>query len=191
MQRINSKTLAHMALLPILEEARCVVDATAGNGHDTVFLATQTSPDCKVYAFDIQEDAIASTRRLVQEENVCDKVTLVTDSHANIDRYITEPIDVAMFNLGYLPSGDHSLTTDADSTTEAVEKLLPMLSVGGMISIVSYSGHEAGSREQIRIKELLENLPVRYYTVSAVRMINHKSTAPMLFLIEKVRGDNQ
>lgn len=191
MQRINSKTLAHMALLTILKEVRCVVDATAGNGHDTVFLATQTSPDCKVYAFDIQEDAIASTRRLVQEENVCDKVTLVTDSHANIDRYITEPIDVAMFNLGYLPSGDHSLTTKADSTAEAIGKLLPMLSVGGMISIVSYSGHEAGNREQMRIEELLENLPVRYYTVSAVRMINHKATAPMLFLIEKVRGDNQ
>lgn len=191
MQRINSKTLAHTVLMPILSSAQCVVDATAGNGHDTVFLAEHSPADCKVYAFDIQQDALDATRRLAEEVGVCDKVTLLLDSHANVDRYIAGEIDAAMFNLGYLPSGDHSLTTCADSTLAAIERIAERLAVGGMISIVSYSGHESGATEQERLWQELRRLPVRYYTVSAFRMINHKETAPMLFLVEKVRGDKR
>lgn len=190
MQRINSKTLAHTLLLPILASAKCVVDATAGNGHDTVFLAANSADDCAVYAFDIQQDALDSTRRLAEETGVMDKVRLVLDSHANIDEHITDEIDAAMFNLGYLPSGDHSVTTQADSTMEAICKMARKLSVGGMITVVSYSGHESGALEQERLFAELTALPVRYYTVSAFRMINHKETAPMLFLIEKVRCEN-
>lgn len=190
MQRINSKTLAHTVLLPILASAQCVVDATAGNGHDTVFLAENTADDCVVYAFDIQQDALDSTHRLAVDAGVCDKVHLVLGSHANVDAHIAGEIDAAMFNLGYLPSGDHSVTTQADSTMEAIRKMASKLSVGGMITIVSYSGHESGAKEQERLFDELAALPVRYYTVSTFRMINHKETAPMLFLIEKVRCEN-
>lgn len=191
MQRINSKTMAHMTMLPILPEARCVVDATAGNGHDTVFLAENSHPDCRVYAFDIQQEALDSTKSLATEAGVMDKIELVLDSHANVERYIDGEIDVAMFNLGYLPNGDHTLTTSVDSTMEAIRKMTERLSVGGVISIVSYSGHEAGAVEQDMLWHELQALPVRYYTVSAFRMINHKKTAPMLFLIEKVRGEKR
>lgn len=191
MQRINSKTLAHTVLMPILAQARCVVDATAGNGHDTVFLAEHTPTQCEVYAFDVQQDALDATRRLAEEVGVFDKVTLVLDSHANVDRYVKGEIEAAMFNLGYLPSGDHSLTTCADSTMEAIGKIAERLAVGGMISVVSYSGHETGAQEQERLWQELTKMPVRQYTVSAFRMINHKETAPMLFLIEKVRGEKR
>lgn len=191
MQKINSKTMAHMVLTPILSTARCVVDATAGNGHDTVFLATHTPADCRVYAFDVQQDALDSTLRLTEEVGVADKVESVLDSHANIDRYIKGEIDAAMFNLGYLPSGDHSLTTCADTTMAAIDKIVRRLSVGGAVTIVSYSGHEAGAAEQKRLWQELRQLPVRYYTVSAFQMINHKETAPMLFLIERVRGEKR
>lgn len=191
MQRINSKTMAHMMILPILPEARCVVDATAGNGHDTVFLAENSHPDCRVYAFDIQQKALDSTKSLATEAGVVDKVELVLDSHANVEHYIDGEIDVAMFNLGYLPSGDHSLTTSVDSTMEAIRKMIERLSVGGVISIVSYSGHEAGAVEQDMLWQELRALPVRYYTVSTFRMMNHKKTAPMLFVIEKVRGEKR
>ena len=191
MQRINSKTLAHTVLLPILSSAKCVVDATAGNGHDTVFLAEHSSDDCAVYAFDIQQDALDSAKRLVDEKGVAKKVHLVLDSHENVEAHIAGEIDAAMFNLGYLPTGDHLITTQADSTMKAIMTMVRKLSVGGMVTIVSYSGHEAGAKEQTRLFEELVRLPVRYYTVSSFRMINHKETAPMLFLIEKVRCENR
>ncbi|MBQ8682223.1 MAG: class I SAM-dependent methyltransferase [Selenomonadales bacterium] len=187
MQRINSKTLAHTVLLPILAAAKCVVDATAGNGHDTVFLAEHSTSDCSVYAFDIQQDALDATKRLAEERGTAEKVRLIHDSHANVDAYIDGKIDAAMFNLGYLPSGDHTVTTEADSTIEAIRTIARKLSVGGMITVVSYSGHESGAHEQERLLAELSAFPVSCYTVSTFRMINHKETAPMLFLIEKVR----
>lgn len=191
MQRINSKTLAHLMLMPILGSAKRIVDATAGNGHDTVFLAEHSSDDCVVYAFDIQQDALDSAKRLAEERGVAEKVRLVLDSHENVESHITDEIDAAMFNLGYLPTGDHQITTQADSTMKAILTMVRKLSVGGMVTVVSYSGHAAGAKEQERLFAELSELPVRYYTVSSFRMINHKDTAPMLFVIEKVRCENR
>ncbi len=189
MQRINSKTLAQTVLLPILGSAKCVVDATAGNGHDTVFLAQHTSSDAAVWAFDIQRQALDEAAKNAAEAGCAEKVHFVQASHSTVGEHISEPIDAAMFNLGYLPGASHAVTTVSESTREAIAAIMRQLRVGGMITVVSYSGHEEGKQEQDDLFRWFKEFPVSVYTVSSFRMINHKETAPMLFLIEKVRDD--
>lgn len=48
--------LSHDFLAEVIDKEAITLDATMGNGNDTVFLAKSSK---KVYAFDIQEEAIA------------------------------------------------------------------------------------------------------------------------------------
>jgi 16S rRNA C1402 N4-methylase RsmH len=189
MQTLNAVKLAQQLLRNKINKAQCVVDATAGNGKDTLFLAKNSSNDTVIWSFDIQETAIIKTSQLLSKHNLSDKVKLIVDSHVNIDRYITEEIDVAMFNLGYLPNADHRITTEDQSTVVALRKILGLLSTGGMISVVAYSGHQEGQREQKSVQELFTSLPSELFTVGCWSMINHNNNPPILYVVEKTRGE--
>jgi hypothetical protein len=189
MQTLNAVKLAQGLLLEKVTKAQCTVDATAGNGKDTLFLAKNSSKDAVVWSFDIQEAAMIATRQLLSNHNLSDKVKLVVDSHANIDCYITGQIDVVMFNLGYLPNADHSITTQEQSTIAALHKILGLLSIGGMITLVAYSGHQKGYWEQRAVQELFTSLPAELFTVGCWSMINHSNNPPILYVVEKTRGE--
>jgi SAM-dependent methyltransferase len=189
MQTLNAIKLAQRLLLDKVNNAQRVVDATAGNGKDTLFLAKNSSKDAAVWSFDIQEIAILKTKQLLSHHKLNDKVELIVDSHANIDCYITEPIDVAMFNLGYLPNADHKITTEDQSTITALHKILGLLSTGGMITLVAYSGHQKGYWEQKAVQELFTSLPSELFTVGCWSMINHSNNPPILYVVEKTRGE--
>lgn len=118
------------------------IDGTAGNGHDTHFLAGLTGATGKVFAFDIQEEAIQATRARIHE---FEQVELIHDSHDKIKDYVSQPIAAAVFNLGYLPKGDHRIITKAKSTLAALEQCLMLLKLKGVLLVVVYSGHEGGS----------------------------------------------
>jgi len=120
-----------------------VIDATCGNGHDTLFLA-KCVPDGFVYAIDIQEDAIAQTKkRVIDYKNS----SFFKQSHENFPK-IESPIDLIVYNLGYLPGSDKSLTTLYESTKKSLQKALNLLSKRGVISIMLYPGHLEGFREK-------------------------------------------
>lgn len=159
-----------------------VIDATAGNGHDTHFLAELTGPEGKVFSFDIQAEAIRATRERIKDFN---HVELLQDSHANLNQYVNETISAAVFNLGYLPKGDHSIITKAKSTIEAIGHCLELLKEKGLVLIVIYSGHEGGSEERDAVMDFVGQLPQSSFDVLQYGFINQKHSPPFLVGIEK------
>jgi ubiquinone/menaquinone biosynthesis C-methylase UbiE len=189
MQTFSAVKMAHKLLINKLNTAKCVVDATAGNGNDTLFLAKNSSDDAVIWAFDIQQVAISNTTQLLATHNLSNKVSLVVDSHTNVALYINKQIDIAMFNLGYLPKSEHTIATEDYSTIMALQEFLRLLSVGGVISIVAYPGHEKGYYEQQSVQEFLKSLPAKLFTVGCWSMINHVNHSPILYVVEKVRSE--
>lgn len=164
-----------------LTESSITVDMTMGNGNDTLFLA-KNSKFC--FAFDIQEQAIQSTKNLLNKEQI-DNVKLILDSHSNIDKYITDEVDCIMFNLGYLPGGDQSITTNVDSTLVAIDKSLTLLKKKGLVSITLYPGHDEGAKEAQIITDKLNDLSSKEYNVLLYKMMN-KDKSPFNIFIEKL-----
>ncbi|MBD8016499.1 class I SAM-dependent methyltransferase [Microbacterium sp. APC 3898] len=175
----------------LLEEAvspgDCVIDGTAGNGHDTLFLAELTGPSGKVFAFDIQQEAIKATSEKVRGYQ---HVELVHDSHAKIQEYVKESVSAAVFNLGYLPKGDHSIITKAQSTLTALQQCLDLLKANGLLLVVVYSGHEGGSDERDAVMEFVSTLPQKSFDVLKYEFINQKHSPPFLLAVEKKKHKN-
>ena len=186
MQLISSAIeVAHSLLRNRLATAQTIVDATAGNGGDTLFLAENSPTTAKIYAFDIQAEALAATKE--HTKRYAAKINCILDSHAAVDAYVGGEIDAAIFNLGYLPGGSHAVTTDKTSTLTAVQKMLEKLSLNGVLIIVAYPGHTAGCMEKQALETYFEDLPMQRFTVGCYKLLNHGLRAPNLYVIEKVR----
>ena len=177
--------IAQLVLKNNLPQAKIVVDATAGNGNDTLFLA-ENAPGAQIYAFDVQPMAIAATKEKTAAYK--ERITYIMDSHANIQKIVPDGIDAAMFNLGYLPGGNHEVTTEARITIEAVEQTVNKLSLNGLLAIVVYPGHPAGAEEEEALGEYIHLLPAEKFTVGCYRLENHVGNGPFVYIIEKVRG---
>lgn len=182
---INGLAIWQSLFLTKLASVRSAVDATAGNGHDTLFLAAHTQPDCRIWALDIQAQALEKTKLHLTEANLQDKVILCRHSHAELLEVIPEAPDCIIFNLGYLPGGDHKLTTHVDTTLPALEQALQLLRPGGWLSVMIYPGHEAGKEERQQILSWASSLERTAASASHWHMLNHQEGAPELLLLEK------
>jgi tRNA G37 N-methylase Trm5 len=158
---------------------KTVVDMTAGNGLDTVFLASKAK---KVYAFDIQSRAINATKQQL-EDNKLQNVTLIQDNHINLDVHIHEPIFGGIYNLGYLPGGDRQIMTTAETTITSVKKLLKILEPNGIVVIVCYEKHNPD--ESLLLHEFLGSLPGKIYDVMEHVLVN-KKLSPYVIQIHKI-----
>jgi 16S rRNA C1402 N4-methylase RsmH len=185
----NAVEAARIFLEPALAQANCVVDATAGNGHDTLFFCEKTQPDCRIVAFDIQSAAINSSAALLQKQGVRERVQLILGDHARLNDYVTGPVQAAVFNLGYLPGQDHRVTTTITSLKPALETLLDLLSPNGRIAIVGYPGHEPGIHELDFLESYLTTLPQSQYVVTRLNFINQKNNPAILYSIGKTGRD--
>lgn len=174
--------LSHAFLAEILDDQSICVDATMGNGNDTLFLAQRAKT---VHAFDIQEQALVKTEARLAEAGLTNAQLHLT-SHAELDHYVTEPIRAAIFNLGYLPSADKSIITQAQSTLTALDKVLTLLEVGGRVSVMIYYGHEGGSEEKDAVLDFVSQLPQTQFTVMQYKPLNQINTPPFLVMIEKL-----
>ncbi|WP_010647239.1 tRNA (mnm(5)s(2)U34)-methyltransferase [Oceanobacillus massiliensis] len=176
---------AHYLLEGSVENGEKVVDATCGNGNDTLFLSRVVGENGHVYAFDIQEQAIANTRKkLISNEKT--NVSLIHDSHENISDYIkNQEIGGAIFNLGYLPNSDKTVITKGGSTVTAVDKILSLLKKDGLIVLVVYHGHAGGKDEKESLLRYLLQLDQKKYTVLRYGFINQKNDPPFILAIQK------
>ena len=173
--------MAHDFLAQVITKDDVVVDATMGNGHDTLFLAKLAK---QVYAFDIQEQALQKTSKRIQEAGLTN-VDLILQGHETVDQFVTE-VKAAIFNLGYLPSADKSIITQPQTTLEALEKLCRMLVKGGRIAIMIYYGHEGGDIERDAVLDFVSQLPQQEYTATIYRTLNQINNPPFLVMIEKL-----
>ena len=146
---------AHRCVAAALRPGDRAVDATAGNGHDTVFLAERVGPRGQVLAVDNQEAAVASTRRRLQAAGIAERVTLCCTGHQRLADSApgdwTGTVRGILFNLGFLPGGDKSRITRPATTLEALETALFLLAPGGRLAVVAYPGHPGGAAEAVAV----------------------------------------
>lgn len=157
------------------------VDMTAGNGNDSLFILDEIKAK-RLVAFDIQNDAEKATRKLLGER---DNFLFILDSHANIDKYIKEKIDLAVYNLGYLPKGDKTITTKYESTLESLKKLLQLLGKNAKVYMTIYPGHDQGRIEASKIEDFIARLPNNKYAIMKISYPNKGTIAPYIVIIEK------
>ena len=179
--------LVQAMLRPSIREGDVVVDATAGNGYDTLFLAECVGARGRVLAFDVQEAALVSARTRVAAAGCDGWVEFHHESHGGLGKYAEEgTVAAVMFNLGYLPGEDHEVTTVADETLAALEVAARVMKSGGMLSVVCYPGHEAGAVEAEAVETWMTGLAAHGWRVAKYGAVGTRRLAP--FLLAGVKG---
>ncbi|WP_117149622.1 class I SAM-dependent methyltransferase [Paraliobacillus zengyii] len=178
----------HELIRHAIQPGESVVDATCGNGNDTVMLSQATGPTGQVYAFDIQSQAIAQTKKKLEKDKISN-VTLIHDGHEHADNYLPKELvgklAGAIFNLGYLPGSDKQVITKPTHTITAIDKLIHYLKPEGIIVCVVYYGHEGGNDEKDALLDHLSNYDQKYFQVLQYGFVNQKNNPPFILAIEK------
>ncbi len=182
MSKQSITEISHLYLKHIVNPTDIIIDATMGHGFDTIFLSSLCA---KVYAFDIQEDAIASTSNKLKELNI-KNVEVTLDSHENYKKYV-DKFHGAIFNLGYLPKGDKSITTNAFVTIKTISSMLDHIEPHGFIIIVVYPGHEEGYLESLEINQYLETLNPKQYKILKTELPYQDNKPPYILWITKTK----
>ena len=163
------------------------VDATVGNGYDTLFLAHRVGPKGTVLGFDVQKAALAGARELLKFVGTLDRVSLIHDSHTQLANYLPAEASIqgAMFNLGYLPRGNRQIITRPDTTVMALRAVLANLAARGRVTILAYRGHAGGIPEYVEVRQFLEQLPDDPWIIEEFASTTDSPVSPRLFRIQK------
>lgn len=176
----------HTFLRAAVHPGDIVVDATAGNGNDTVFLAECVGSSGVVYSFDVQEAALQATARATS--HYAGHLRLVHAGHhemlSHVDPAHIGRVAAAVFNLGYLPGGDKSIVTTPETTIAAVEQALELLRPEGMLVVVCYN-HDQGQREYEHLRTMLQAMSQHRASVLECNFINQVGNPPMAFVVVK------
>jgi Putative rRNA methylase len=201
MSKLNSlaslSERSHKLLAEILRPGDLAVDLTAGNGHDTRFLAGMVGRSGLVLAFDAQHQALANTAVLLEADGIAPVlhrgrrppevaagVVLIADSHEAVAEYLPRPAQAFIANLGFLPGGDPSLKTLPQTTVTAVESALANLTPQGRLALVVYVGHPGGPEEGEALEDLLRKLPPQGWDVVRFQLLN-RQLAPYLLVVDR------
>jgi ubiquinone/menaquinone biosynthesis C-methylase UbiE len=177
--------LSHLLLRQFVRAGDSVVDATCGNGSDTLLLAELTAASGRVWAFDIQQQALAATTARLREADCLDHVTIVHAGHETLAELCGNQNNAIVFNLGYLPGGDRSVVTRPESTLAALAQCLKILKPGGIILITAYPGHDGGRQEAEALDEWIARLPPTCFHAWRMGQTNVPDSAPYLMFIQK------
>ncbi len=176
--------LVQELLRPLIRAGDLVIDATAGNGHDTLFLAECVGDTGRVLAFDVQQAALDAAR--LQVGSLAGSVEFFLESHAEMASHAAlASVAVVMFNLGYLPGEDHSLTTVTAETLTALAAAAAALKVGGALSIICYPGHPAGAEEAAAVETWVAAKAAAGWRAVRYGAVGTRRPAPFLLLLAK------
>ncbi|MCG5534844.1 tRNA (mnm(5)s(2)U34)-methyltransferase [Ectothiorhodospira mobilis] len=179
---------AHAAVAARISPGALAVDATAGNGHDTRFLAEAVGATGRVWAFDVQTPALEATARRLQAAGLTQRVQLIHAGHEHLAAHLPPAargrLAAVLFNLGYLPGGDHGRITQPETTLAALEAALAWLHPRGLVSVLAYRGHDGGEAEYEALQAWLSR---RGPAVRCLHRESPSANAPVLLLLE--RGD--
>ena len=168
-----------------VEPGARVIDATMGNGYDTQWLAELVGESGHVYGFDIQLEAVNRTRDRLAAAGLENRATLFHAGHEHIAELVGEPVDAAVFNLGWLPGTDKALRTRAETTLTAVNAALDRLKEGALMTICVYPGYPEGRDELDRLIAWGRALPGEKYDVMARAYLNQSGDPPVLIAVKK------
>lgn len=169
-----------------VHEGDICIDATAGRGFDALYLAQLVGDSGHVTAFDIQEEAVESTKALLAENGVAHRAEVLLKSHSEMDElFEEESVSCITFNFGWLPRGDHNIFTNKYTSIPAIEKGLRLLKSGGIMTLIIYYGRETGFEERDAILEYLPTIDNRKYTVVEMPFVNRPNCPPIPVVIFK------
>lgn len=170
---------------PALFPGARAVDATMGNGKDTLWLCGLVGETGRVYAFDVQAEAVARTRELLEREGVVDRATLLCLGHEHMAEVVDGPVDAVMFNLGWLPGAEHGVTTRVETTLQAADAALTLLKPEGLLTICVYPGHDEGTRELNALTAWAASLDSRRYDALMKHYMNQPNDPPVLIAVKR------
>lgn len=173
-----------MLLEKSLQEGDRVVDATLGNGHDALMLLEYVGVSGFLIGFDIQKEAIENTKMKLEQAGK-ENFQLIWDSHAELGKYVQEPIQGALFNLGYLPAGDKGCTTLWGTTRTAIEQAMALILPNGFVGVMTYPGHDMGMEEDQAIQNFFAQVNQKEFQIAQIQFINQKKNPPKLYWLTK------
>lgn len=176
--------LSHLMIPSFLNQGDLAVDATCGNGHDTLLLAELVGDCGTVWAFDVQESAIRATAKRLDEAGLTGRVKLIRSGHERMAEHVTSGVSAVVFNLGYLPGGDRSVITRPETTIAAFEQTLKLLRPGGIAAVTVYPGHDGGG-ECSTVDAWAARLDQRAFHAWRMGQLNVTTDAPYFILLQK------
>lgn len=180
----NALDIIKRAISENVREGDICIDATAGRGNDTLFMASLVGDSGHVTAFDIQPEAVESTKALLSEAGLSHRADVRLQSHAEMDTLFEEgTVSCITFNFGWLPKGDHSISTKKESSLEAIEKGLRLLKKDGIMTLIIYYGRDTGFEEKDAILEYLPTIDSGKYTVLEMPFVNRPNCPPIPIII--------
>ena len=185
-QRISLLDTAHQTIRQTLSAGDLAIDATLGNGHDTLFLAQLVGAKGHVYGFDIQHQAVSATRLRLQQSGLETQASLFCSCHGRLREWLPAAahgrIKAVMFNLGYLPGGDKNLITRSPTTLAALDAAGSVLAADGVITVLAYPGHHGGDAETQALQQWIKTAG---YGIEIIQSQHPHTRAPVLFVIRK------
>jgi tRNA A58 N-methylase Trm61 len=167
-------------------QGQSVIDATVGNGHDTQWLLEKVGDSGRVFGFDIQEKALETAGVRLKDHRNLD---LILDGHENLSNYSFGEVACVLYNLGYLPRGDKTMTTKPDTTIASIQAASRLLKVGGVIMIIAYPGHGQGREEAQALESHLASYSQQTFQSWKLAFLNQKNNPPILYCLEKRRSE--
>ncbi len=184
--QLNTVTLAHTFLKQFVKEGDICIDATAGRGRDTELLCELAGETGHVFAFDVQPSAVQQTTERLAVRQFSSRATVLLDCHSHMEHYAEpESVHAIVFNFGYLPGGDHTICTKADTSIAAIEAGMRLLRAGGGMSLSLYYGGVTGYEERDRLLEYFRQIPQKDYTVLIGSFANRQNDPPLSVWILK------
>lgn len=171
-----------------IQSGDCCIDATAGNGKDTEFLCGQVGENGKVYAFDIQKEALEKTAERLEMSGLSQRCERILDGHEKMKNYVREQVSAVMFNFGYLPGGDHKIATKPETSVRAVQEGLALLKKGGIMSLCIYSGGDTGYEEKEILLQYLKELDPQEFLVIMGWYYNRQNDPPLPVFVIRMKN---
>lgn len=196
---VQSPTIVQKAQTIIAESLQpgdFAVDATVGNGWDTLHLAQVVGPQGVVLGLDCQAEALLQARKNLPA-SLMDRIVLLERGHQYLGVTLDELLDqgrirsahpnAVMFNLGYLPGGDPSIATRAATTLSALRQAFEGLVIGGVITVVLYWSHDGGRAESVQVLDWAKQISSRLARIHHIQPVNTQDP-PTLLVVEAIRG---
>lgn len=185
-KHFSALNIIHRVISEKVQPGDICIDATAGRGNDTLFLAKLVGETGHVTAFDIQQDAVDSTRELLAANGMSGRADVLLKSHSEMDEAAEEnTVSCITFNFGWLPKGDHNVFTNKSTSIPAIEKGLKLLKSGGVMTLIIYYGRETGFEERDALLEYLPTIDSSRFTVIEMPFVNRPNCPPIPILILK------
>lgn len=189
MTRISLTDVAHALIAERLLQGNTAIDATLGNGHDVLFLASCVGMCGRVYGFDIQRHALEASRKRLMAQEMQNRAELIQACHSDMERLLPAAVvgnvKAIMFNLGYLPGGDKQLITCVETTLPALDAACRLLAVGGILTVLAYPGHTGGDQETDSIQQWCKQLNRQVFEYQTIESGSPNPKSPRLFVIRK------